>query len=225
MTQPSTRVGQSVADLRKLRGLTTRQLSDRLDQLGHRIPQSSISKIEAGKRTVDADDLVALAIALGTTPNRLLFGGRAWTEAVALTPKVSTTGHRAWAWANGDFPLTSTYPDGMTEPEVIDDFWRHARPTDLRLRRQHPASRAARRLAGVIDNLIMFLTSDGSSGALDYLPTPDGPELFRRKDPARGRAELELGVDPAAVVGQALRRTNREVDELLAEAGGEVAPS
>lgn len=223
MTQPSARVGQSVAELRRSRGLTTRALSERLDELGHRIPQSSISKIEAGKRTVDADDLVALAIALGTTPNRLLFGDRAGINGVALTPKVSTTGHRAWAWATGQFPLTSTYQEGMTEPEIFDDFSRHTRPLDFRLRRQHPAARAAHRLAGVIDNLIMFLTSDGA-GQLDYVPTPGEEQPFRRKDPARGRSELALGADPVALVDQALRRANTEITELLSEAGGEVPP-
>lgn len=219
MTTASTRVGQAIAEIRKSRGMTAQQLSDRLDQLGRRIAQSSISKIEAGKRSVDVDDLVALAIALRTTPNRLLFGERAGTDGVALTPTVSTTGHRAWAWASGDYPLTSTYPKEMSEAEVVDDYLRFARPVDFRLRRSHPAARAARRLAGVIDNLIMFLTTDGG-GDLDYLPTPGAAEPFRVKDPAQARADLDLGVDPAAVVSQALRRTNREVEELLEEAGG-----
>ncbi|MEU7843926.1 helix-turn-helix transcriptional regulator [Micromonospora sp. NPDC049114] len=219
MTTPSDRVGRSVAELRKSRGLTAQQLSDRLDQLGHRIAQSSISKIETGKRTVDADDLVALAVALRTTPNRLLFGAHAGTNGVALTPTVATTGHRAWAWANGEFPLVSTYPKEMSEGEIVDDFSQHTRPVDFRLRRSHPAARSARRLAALIDNLIMFLTSDGADTELDYLPVPGDTPTFRRRDPALGRAQLEMvDVDPAAVVTQALRRTNLEVEELIGEA-------
>ncbi|WP_328382973.1 helix-turn-helix domain-containing protein [Micromonospora zamorensis] len=219
MTQPSERVGQAVAELRRLRGYTTRSLSDRLAELGCRIPPSSISKVEVGKRTVDPNELVALAVALRTTPNRLLFGAHAGTNGVALTPTVATTGHRAWAWANGEFPLVSTYPKDMGEAEIVDDFAQHTRPVDFRLRRSHPAARSARRLAALIDNLIMFLTSDGADTELDYLPVPGDTPTFRRRDPALGRAQLELvDVDPAAVVTQALRRTNLEVEELIGEA-------
>ncbi|MGC4891062.1 helix-turn-helix domain-containing protein [Micromonospora sp. DT227] len=221
MTQPAERVGQAVAELRRLRGYTTRSLSDRLAELGCRIPASSISKVEVGKRTVDPNELVALAIALRTTPNRLLFGPHAGINAVALTPEVATTGHRAWAWANAEFPLTSTYPRDMPAIEVSEDFARHALPVDFRLRRSHPAARAARRLAALVDNLVMFLTTDGADTPWDFLPVPGDTTTFRRRDPALGRDQLELvDVDPAAVVAQALTRTEREVHDLLEEAGG-----
>ncbi|WP_431881547.1 helix-turn-helix domain-containing protein [Micromonospora chalcea] len=221
MTQPSLRVGQSVAELRRARGLTTRALSDRLDEIGRRIPQSSLSKIEAGKRAVDVDDLVALAIALRTTPNRLLFGPRAGIEPVSLTPTYTTTGHRAWAWANGEYPLTSTYPKDMIPEEVWDEWNRSAHPVDFRLRRSHPAARAARRLAAMVDAFVMFLASDGS-GELEYVATPGGDEPFRRKDPAQGGRDLFMGEnpDPAAIVDDALRRATREVGDLIQEAGG-----
>ncbi|MFF0469347.1 helix-turn-helix domain-containing protein [Micromonospora zamorensis] len=219
MSQPSERLGQSVAELRKLRGMSTRQLADRLDQLGHRIAQSSLSKIEAGKRSVDVDDLVALALALNTTPNRLLFGERAGAEAVRLTPKVITIGHRAWAWANGDFPLTSTYPKDMSEPEILDDFARSARPVDLRLRRQHPALRAARRLAALIDGLLVARSRPAVDGSVVI---PDDDLLHHELDSDLWTVPTGYAADPAAVVAQALRRAGREVEELLEESGGPV---
>lgn len=222
MKQPAERVGEAVAELRRLRGHTVRSLSTRLEELGCKIPPSGIHKIEHGKRSVDVDELVALALALNTTPNRLLLGERAWVEGVALTPSVATTGHRAWAWANGDFPLTSTYPKTMSEPEVLDDFARSARPVDLRLRRQHPALRAARRLAAIIDGLLVersrpAVTRD-SAGAVVI---PDEALLQSDLDSDLWGLPVGSAADPAAVVAQALRRTNREVEELLEEADGE----
>jgi transcriptional regulator with XRE-family HTH domain len=94
-----------VANLVQLRGerkLTYRELSDRLAQLGRPIPTLGLSRIEKGERRVDADDLVALAIALGVTPNALLLPRDvdAITE-VALTPTKSVLAGAAWNWADG----------------------------------------------------------------------------------------------------------------------------
>ncbi|MGW3486515.1 helix-turn-helix domain-containing protein [Streptomyces sp. NPDC001054] len=70
------KIGQRVAaEVARLRGrVTVRELSARLEELGRPILPSGISKIEHGLRRVDVDDLVALAMALEVTPNRLLFG-------------------------------------------------------------------------------------------------------------------------------------------------------
>jgi hypothetical protein len=47
----------------------------------------SISKIETTDRRIDVDDLVALAVALDTTPNRLLLPGAvSGTDDVELAP-------------------------------------------------------------------------------------------------------------------------------------------
>jgi hypothetical protein len=48
-------------------------LSDRLAEVGRPIVPSGLSKIELGNRRVDVDDLTALAAALDTIPNDLLY--------------------------------------------------------------------------------------------------------------------------------------------------------
>jgi 8-oxo-dGTP diphosphatase len=58
--------------LRRVRGLTYRELSDRLAQIGRPIPTLGLSRIEKGDRRVDVDDLIALAIVLECSPVDLL---------------------------------------------------------------------------------------------------------------------------------------------------------
>ena len=65
-------VKAQVRRLREQRGLSLQALSERLQTVGRPILPSGLSKIEAGDRRVDVDDLVALAEALGTVPDDLL---------------------------------------------------------------------------------------------------------------------------------------------------------
>lgn len=110
-------------------------MAARLKEIGHPIAQSSISKIENNKRTVDVDDLMALAVALGVTPNRLLLGDRVEGERFELTPAVSANGRDAWAWANGERALTEGYPrESLSDAERCDDFRRNSWPVGLRPR-------------------------------------------------------------------------------------------
>ncbi|MFF7982322.1 helix-turn-helix domain-containing protein [Streptomyces sp. NPDC007901] len=129
-------VGQRVAkEVARLRGRTTvRELSARLAKLGRPILPSGITKIEQGSRRVDADDLVALAVALKVTPTRLLLGPpptgvdepddpahdeiwewHPWTDSagndrapipvIRLLPELALEPWDAWTWATGDIPL------------------------------------------------------------------------------------------------------------------------
>lgn len=52
--------------------MSLRDLSAQLDELGHRLLPSALSKIETGERRIDVDDLAALALALGSTPHILM---------------------------------------------------------------------------------------------------------------------------------------------------------
>jgi Helix-turn-helix domain len=61
-------VARRLAALREERRVSVRQLSARLEALGHKILPQGITKIEKGKRGVDVDDLVALARALNVYP-------------------------------------------------------------------------------------------------------------------------------------------------------------
>ncbi|MEU2311200.1 helix-turn-helix domain-containing protein [Streptomyces albidoflavus] len=107
-----------------------RELSSRLKLLGRPILPSGITKIEQGQRRVDVDDLVALAIALKVTPNRLLFGKppvdpeaypsedsdyEGLYEVAAdgiflrLAPELALDAWATWEWAVGDEPLGSAW--------------------------------------------------------------------------------------------------------------------
>lgn len=103
------RVAANVRRLRRERDLTMAALSGLLTQAGHPIADSGIAKIETGDRRVDVDDLMALAVALGTTPNRLLLPGGQPSGADArwpLTPAVDAGPAQMWQWAAGEVPLT-----------------------------------------------------------------------------------------------------------------------
>lgn len=69
--------GRAVADnVRRLRGdMQYVKLAAELAKLGRPIPTLGLRKIESYERRVDADDLVALAMALRTSPATLLMPG------------------------------------------------------------------------------------------------------------------------------------------------------
>lgn len=62
----------NLADLRKVRQLSLRELSSVLDQLGCPINPDGLNRIEHRRRKVTVEELLALAIALEVTPARLL---------------------------------------------------------------------------------------------------------------------------------------------------------
>lgn len=102
------RVAASVKQLRESQGLTYKQLSERLEDLGRPIPVLGLSRLERGDRRVDVDDLIALAIALDVTPNRLLMPPADVEHAAdgyQLTAAVEGTSPALWAWASGEVPL------------------------------------------------------------------------------------------------------------------------
>jgi transcriptional regulator with XRE-family HTH domain len=66
-------VATRVRRIRKRNGLSLQDLSDLLAPLGRPILPSGLNKIEQGTRRVDVDDLTALADALATIPNDLLY--------------------------------------------------------------------------------------------------------------------------------------------------------
>ncbi len=103
------RTADNVRQLRERRRLTVRQLSDRLTKLGRPVLPSGIVKIEKGDRRVDADDLLALALALGVTPNRLLLIGEIADDTVELTPIVEASQVSAWWWATGEQRLPGPF--------------------------------------------------------------------------------------------------------------------
>ncbi|MEU3226513.1 helix-turn-helix transcriptional regulator [Streptomyces sp. NPDC006976] len=99
-------VRANVQRLRESAGLTKKELSERVGALGRAIPPLGISRIEQGTRRVDADDLVALAVALNVHPGALLLPSTATAEGVAeITAVGSVPARQAWEWAHGMRPL------------------------------------------------------------------------------------------------------------------------
>lgn len=121
-------VAQNVAALRRERHLSVRALSARMGELGVPLLPSGITKIEAGNRGVSVGELVALALALRVTPNRLMLpvdGGE-----MALTPATTATAMDAWDWTSANSALLSTYPEGTDQEEATADLRHHSQWSD-----------------------------------------------------------------------------------------------
>jgi transcriptional regulator with XRE-family HTH domain len=99
------RLRLSIARVREARGMSKKELSERVAALGRPIPPLGISRLEAGTRRIDADDLVALALALRVSVTALLLPTHGdGSEQVELTEQVSLPAADAWQWADGDKP-------------------------------------------------------------------------------------------------------------------------
>ncbi|WP_409473121.1 helix-turn-helix domain-containing protein [Streptomyces sp. HC307] len=102
----------NVARIREARGMTKKQLADRTEELGRPIPPLGVSRIEAGTRRVDVDDLAALAVALRVSPITLLLP---WTDrfddAVEVTAAGTVQAAVAWSWADGHLPANPSNLD------------------------------------------------------------------------------------------------------------------
>lgn len=121
------RLAGNIQSLRKERGLSYKELSARLADLGRDVPTLGLSRIEQEKRRVDADDLVALALALEVTPNRLLLTGTADSDQrIGLTANHDATEGWAWTWASGEMLPLVPWPPDMAEP-ISGDVDAHKR--------------------------------------------------------------------------------------------------
>lgn len=115
--------GQAVADrlaaLRKVRGLTTRQLSAAVARVGRPIPASGITRMERGERMITVDDLMAFSVVLGVSPAALLLpleDDPAKTAAVTGAGEVPAD--TAWAWLSNERPIR--LPDGDTRTALLE---------------------------------------------------------------------------------------------------------
>ncbi|MGW3663726.1 helix-turn-helix domain-containing protein [Streptomyces sp. NPDC005141] len=112
-------VRANVARLRKARGLTTYQLATALKAAGRAIPQSGISRIESGARRVDVDDLTALAVVFGVSPQALLLPlTDRPDENVEITGRGEVDALTAWEWGIGRLPLKTT--PGREKTELLE---------------------------------------------------------------------------------------------------------
>src|SRR5260370_24832045 len=95
------RLAANILALRKARGLNQPQLAQRMQDQGRAVHATVVSKIEQLDRRVDVDDLVALAVALGVSPVRLLLAAAADDHDLELTSATQVTAQEAWHWARG----------------------------------------------------------------------------------------------------------------------------
>lgn len=123
---------------RKKLGLSLLELSNRLTECRHPLSLKVLSKIENEDRSVDVDDLVALALALETTPARLLqdpvIGAKAevdsllemWTERVDQRRKLLEE-HKA----DVDFlqdRIRQLVADDGHALAALEEYWRSRNP-------------------------------------------------------------------------------------------------
>ncbi|MFT3661744.1 MAG: helix-turn-helix transcriptional regulator [Gordonia sp. (in: high G+C Gram-positive bacteria)] len=132
-------VQQNVSLWRIRRKLSQTQLADRVTACGRRMTRQALSDIETGRRRVDVDDLVALALALDVSPATLMMPDvrRAYTE-VELTEAPTVRPERiaaasAWAWFTARGPAW----DDRTETDV-EEFQEDAEPYWAEDARLHP---------------------------------------------------------------------------------------
>jgi transcriptional regulator with XRE-family HTH domain len=135
------RVAANLAALRASCGLHQAQLAKRMTDIGRPMSGAVVSKTEKLDRRIDVDDLVAFAVALGTTPNRLLLAALAdQPDEIDLAPKSARVPTRtAWEWATGELPLSLpihvtprwSRPDPDTQ-SVQDEVWGEAWEEELR---------------------------------------------------------------------------------------------
>jgi transcriptional regulator with XRE-family HTH domain len=130
------RAARNLEELRRGRRLSQKELSEAVERLGRPMTMQIVGKAEAGDRRIDVDDLVAFAVALDTTPNRLLLPGTADEgEPVELAPEVTVSALTAWKWALGEEPLYEVpAPDeplllrGDRERQFVRENQPHKRP-------------------------------------------------------------------------------------------------
>lgn len=116
-------VAANVKRIRRARALTAEGLSDLLAELGRPMLATGITSIETGRRRVDVDDLMALAIALRVSPVTLLMPD---TSGVQQVTGAVANGGFLWEWATCAAPLPTW---GVSDPvAAVADFQLHAVP-------------------------------------------------------------------------------------------------
>lgn len=125
------RTAENFKDLREQSGASLRSLSTKLDEIGRPIPPASLMKIEKRTRRVDVDDLMALALVLDVSPNRLLLTADGGQGEIDLAPNY-TAPHReiAWKWACGEWRLPVPLSSGPSSMADALRFMARSRPHD-----------------------------------------------------------------------------------------------
>lgn len=115
-------VAANVKRLMTDQNMTYSALVSRLNELGRDIQSLGVRNIVNGKRRVDSDDLVALAVALGVSPATLLMpAGVDRKDVVQGTGTGEQRAERLWRWLVADNPLSGS-------SRSVVEFWVAAWP-------------------------------------------------------------------------------------------------
>lgn len=95
----------AVRALRAERRWSYAELSAKMTEVGHPMGITSLQRLEVGRRRVDPDDLVALAIAFDVAPVTLLLPATTEGE-IPLTESVKVPAALAWGWVRAVQPIT-----------------------------------------------------------------------------------------------------------------------
>lgn len=154
-----------IATLRESQNLSYAALSRLLEEAGRPIGTLALRRIEAGARRVDVDDLVALALVLGATPNSLMMDpklaeGPTQDDLLAdddsdakyqieLAPGVTASARAVWDWLDGRRPLWDV-PN--TSASAFEDRNRNSivPPTQAQLLKEVWEARAVQKSVGDI---------------------------------------------------------------------------
>lgn len=100
----SDRVAENVRRLRDAKRWSLTDLSEEMRRVGRPMLSSGLHRLETGKRRVDADDLVALALAFGVSPVTMMMPFTARGD-VRLTDTMTADALAAWDWMRGLRPI------------------------------------------------------------------------------------------------------------------------
>lgn len=121
-------VAENLKRLRKVRGLSTRELSGALERAGRSISPTGVGRMEKADRHVTADELVALAAVFNVSPSALLLP---LDDSPASTLEVTGAGQVgadvAWDWMDGQRPLRVSEHDAQTQALDYDLYSRPPR--------------------------------------------------------------------------------------------------
>ncbi|MFJ7159740.1 helix-turn-helix domain-containing protein [Streptomyces sp. NPDC101118] len=175
----------AVEHLRVARGLTKRELSEKVGELGRSIPPLGISRIEAGMRRVDADDLVALALALNVSPLVLLLPQPEVGDTyVRLTSKLVTRLSAAWSWVKGERAMSPDM-DGQPDQEQQEQYELLSQSKRDRYVRRRPAGRAAE----------LVLADVGRAVEISQFTMSSHPEEFANRMAAARASQDRLNIE------------------------------
>lgn len=131
-------MGENIARIRRDRGFTVRQLSERLATFGLKVSPSTVTEIEKATRKVSVDELLIISIALNSSPIQILTPdeGHAIVVAEGVDPIPGP-------WLEGWFQGETPWPPDADQDEYFrtssdtqqakQRAWRRSRPELLEI--------------------------------------------------------------------------------------------